>query len=62
MSTNSMDNRVQTLQNKHAEIDAEIQTLSTTPAVQNISELKKAKLAIKDEISRLQKEVRLLAV
>ncbi len=57
----SNDDRVQTLQNKHAEIDAELQTLVRVPVYNNISELKKAKLAIKDEIRRLQEEMQVLA-
>lgn len=57
----STDNRVKILQDKHAEIDAEIQELVNTSTYNNVTDLKKAKLAIKDEIQRLQKEVGALA-
>ena len=55
------DDRVQTLQDKHAEIDAELQSLMSVPVHSGIAELKKAKLAIKDEIRRLQEEISVLA-
>lgn len=57
----STEKRVQALQDKHAEIEAEIENLHTAPAQVNVTDLKKAKLAIKDEISRLQEEINKLA-
>ncbi len=57
----STEKRVQALQDKHAEIEAEIESIEAAPAQVNVAELKKAKLAIKDEISRLQEEISKLA-
>ena len=56
----STEDRVKTLRDRHAELDAELRAQHASRTSAEIAELKKAKLAIKDEITRLQEEMRAL--
>ena len=52
----AISNRIQTLEEKHGELEAQLQALSTSPSASDteIANVKRQKLQLKDEIERLR--------
>ncbi len=55
----SLDNRLESLKTQHAELEQALETWIQTPAStdDDFATIKKQKLALKDEINKLEQEV-----
>ncbi|MEL6734809.1 MAG: DUF465 domain-containing protein [Pseudomonadota bacterium] len=55
----TIQSRIETLQNKHEELEQELNSLTQAPSVSDLhlSDVKRRKLELKDEINRLRSTI-----